>query len=86
MDFISSFVACNYEYPGQSAFWVFTFIFFGWIGMCGSCLFIAEGILARPDQDMTTQGRLRWQVPLLTAFIAVVLDLFIDPAAVAADY
>ena len=38
MDFISSFVARNYEYPGQSALWVFTFIFFGWIGMCGSCL------------------------------------------------
>ena len=46
MDFISSFVARNYEYPGQSPLWVFTYIFFGWMGMCGSCLFIAEGILA----------------------------------------
>ena len=86
MDFISSFVARNYEYPGQSALWVFTFIFFGWIGMCGSCLFLAEGILARPGQDMITQRRLWWQVPLLTAFIVVVLDLFIDPVAVAAGY
>ena len=86
MDFISSFVARNYEYPGQSALWVFTFIFFGWIGMCGSCLFLAEGILARPGQDMITQHRLWWQVPLLTALIAVVLDLFIDPVAVAAGY
>ncbi|MEE4604775.1 MAG: carotenoid biosynthesis protein [Desulfobacteraceae bacterium] len=86
MDFISSFVARNYEYPGQSALWVFTFIFFGWIGMCGSCLFLAEGILARPGQDMITQHRLLWQVPLLTALIAVVLDLFIDPVAVAAGY
>ena len=86
MDFISSFVARNYEYPGQSALWVFTFIFFGWIGMCGSCLFLAEGILARPGQDMITQHRLWWQVPLLTSFIAVVLDLFIDPVAVAAGY
>ena len=86
MDFISSFVVRNYEYPGQSAIWVFTFIFFGWIGMCGSCLFIAEGILARPGQDMITQRRLWWQVPLFTAVIAVVLDLFIDPVAVAAGY
>ncbi len=29
MDFISSFVARNYEYPGQSPLWVATFIFFG---------------------------------------------------------
>ncbi len=86
MDFISSFAVHNYEYPGQSPLWVFTFIFFGWIGMCGSCLFLAEGILARPDQDMVTQRRLWWQVPLLTGFVAVVLDLFIDPVAVAAGY
>jgi len=86
MDFISSFVARNYEYPGQTEIWVFTFIFFGWIGMCGSCLFLAEGILARPDKDMLTQYRLWWQAPLLTALIAVVLDLFIDPVAVAAGY
>jgi putative membrane protein len=69
-----------------SGIWIFTFIFFGWIGMCGSCLFLAEGILARPGQDMITQRRLWWQVPLLTAFIVVVLDLFIDPVAVAAGY
>jgi putative membrane protein len=86
MDFISAFVAQNYEYPGQTRLWVFTFIFFGWIGMCGSCLFVAEGILARPGQDMLTQPRLWWQVPLLTSIIAVVLDLFIDPVAVAAGY
>jgi len=41
MDFISSFVVKNYEYPGQSHLWVFTFIFFGWIAMCGICLFLA---------------------------------------------
>ena len=47
---------------------------------------LAEGILARPDQDMLTQPRLWWQVPLATGAIAVVLDLFIDPVAVAAGY
>jgi len=86
MDFISSFVVRNYEYPGQSPLWVFTYIFFGWMGMCGSCLFVAEGILARPGQDMLTQPRLWWQVPLLTALIAVVMDLFIDPVAISAGY
>ena len=86
MDFLSAFVMRNYEYPGQSPLWVFTYIFFGWIGMCGICLFLAEGILARPDQDMLTQPRLWWQVPLATGAIAVVLDLFIDPVAVAAGY
>lgn len=86
MDFISAFVAQNYEYPGQSRLWVFTFIFFGWIGMNGSCLFLAEGILARPGRDMLSQVRLWWQVPLLTGIIAVLLDLFIDPIAVAAGY
>lgn len=64
MDFVSAFVAYNYEYPGQSKLWVFSFIFFGWIGMCGSCLFIAEGILSRPGRDMLTEGRLLWQVPV----------------------
>ncbi len=86
MDFISAFIALNYAYPGQSRVWVFTYIFFGWIGMCGSCLFIAEGILARPHHDMLTQPHLWWRVPLLTAAIAVVLDLFVDPVAVAAGY
>ena len=86
MDLISSFVVRNYEYPGQSPLWVFTYIFFGWMGMCGSCLFVAEGILARPGQDMLTQPQLWWQVPLLTALIAMVMDLFIDPVAVAAGY
>ena len=86
MDLISSFVVRNYEYPGQSPLWVFTYIFFGWIGMCGSCLFIAEGILAKRGQDMITQRHLWWRVPLLTAIIAVVLDLFIDPVAVTAGY
>lgn len=86
MDFISSFVARNYEYPGQSALWVFTYIFFGWIGMCGSCLFIAEGIAAGKSEDMLTDPRLLWRVPLLTALIAVVFDLFIDPVAVKAHY
>ena len=76
----------NYEYPGQSQLWVFTFIFFGWIGTCGSCLFLAKGLLARPGRDMLTQRRLWWQVPLITGVIAVVLDLFIDPVAVAAGY
>jgi uncharacterized membrane protein len=86
MDFISSFVAQNYAYPGQSPLWVFTFIFFGWIGVSGSCLFIAEGILARPGQDMLTQPRLWWQAPLATGMIAVLVDLFIDPVAVAIGY
>ena len=86
MDFLSSFVVENYEYPGQTRLWVAAFIFFGWIGMCGSCLFLAEGILARPGEDMLTQRRLWWQVPLLTGGIAVVFDLFVDPVAVAAGY
>ena len=86
MDFISSFVVRNYEYPGQSPSWVFTYIFFGWMGMCGSCLFIAEGILADPGEDMLSQHGLWWRVPLLTAVLAVVFDLFIDPVAVAAGY
>jgi putative membrane protein len=86
MDFISSFVVHNYEYPGQSQLWVFTFILFGWIGMCGSCLFLAEGILCRRGRDMLTQHHSWWQVALLTGLIAVVLDLFIDPIAVRAGY
>jgi putative membrane protein len=86
MDFISCFVVKNYEYPGQSRVWVFTFIFFGWISICASCLFLAEGILASQENDITAQKKLRWQVPLLTGIIAVVLDLFIDPIAVKAGY
>lgn len=86
MDFISSFVVHNYEYPGQSQLWVFTFIFFGWISVCASCLFIAEGILARPGYDIVSQRKLWWQVPILTGIIAVLLDLFIDPVAVDAGY
>jgi hypothetical protein len=86
MDYISAFVVQNYEYPGQSPQWVFTFIMFGWIGMCGSCLFVAEGILSKPGHDMLTQRQLWWQVPLLTGIIAVTLDLFVDPVAVRAGY
>ena len=86
MDFISSFVAHNYVYPDQSRLWVFSFIFFGWTSMCGSCFFIAEGILARPHFNIFNQERLWWQVPILTGIIAVILDLFIDPVAVRAGY
>lgn len=86
MDFISSFVARNYEYPGQSPLWVFAYIFFGWMGMCGSCLLIAEGVLARRGEDMLSQPGLWWRVPLVTAIIAVVFDLLIDPVAVKAGY
>lgn len=86
MDFMSSFVVQNYEYPGQSRLWVFTFILFGWIGMCGSCMFVAEGILCRQARDMLTERHSWWQVALLTGLIAVVLDLFIDPVAVRAGY
>lgn len=86
MDFISSFVVNNYKYPGQSHIWVFSFIFFGWISICASCLFLAEGILSRPGYDIVTQRKLRWQVPFLTGIIAVVLDLFIDPISVKAGY
>ncbi len=35
---------------------------------------------------MLTQPQIWWRVPLLTAVSAVVLDLFIDPVAVAAGY
>lgn len=86
MDFISSFVTQNYEYPGQSPLWVFTYIFFGWMGMCGSCFFVAEGILVRSSEDMLSQRGLWWRVPVLTAVIAVIFDLFIDPVAVRAGY
>jgi putative membrane protein len=86
MDFISSFAVSNYLYPGQSRTWVFTYIFFGWIAVCGTCLLLAEGILARPGEDVLNSRRMRWQAPLLAGTIAVVLDLFIDPIAVAAGY
>ena len=86
MDYVSSFVVRNYEYPGQSALWVATFIFFGWIGTCGTCLLLAEGIVVRSHQDMFTERRLWLFVPLLTAGIAVVFDLFLDPIAVKAGY
>lgn len=86
MDFVSSFVVSNYEYPGQSQIWVFTYIFFGWMAVCGTCLLVAEGILARKIEDVLTAPRLRWQAPLVAAIISVLLDLFIDPIAVAAGY
>jgi uncharacterized membrane protein len=86
MDFLSSFAVSNYLYPDQTRGWVFTYIFFGWIGVCGTCLLVAEGILARPDEDVLTAPVLRWQAPLVAAIIAVLLDLFIDPVAVAIGY
>lgn len=86
MDFISSFAVSNYEYPGQTRLWVFTYIFFGWISVCGTCLLLAEGILARPGEDVLTAPRMRWATPLLAGAIAVALDLFIDPIAVVAGY
>ena len=86
LDFLSSFVAENYVYPGQSRLWVFTYIFFGWIAMCGMSLLLAEGILCRRDEDMLTETVTIWQVPLLAAVVAVAFDLFIDPVAVAAGY
>lgn len=86
MDLLSSFVARNYEYPGQSPLWVSAFIFCGWIGMCGSSLLIAEGILCRRGEDLLTGRGTWWRAPLLTATIAVVTDLFMDPVAVAAGY
>jgi hypothetical protein len=82
MDFISAFQKHNYQYPGQTKLWVFSFILFGWTYTCGACLFIAEGILARKGEDISTQKNLLWQVPLLTGIIAVALDLFMDPVAV----
>jgi uncharacterized membrane protein len=86
MDFVSSFAVSNYVYPGQTRGWVFAYIFFGWIGVCGTCLLIAEGILARQGEDLLTASALRWQAPLVAAILAVLLDLFIDPVAVAAGY
>ena len=82
MDYISSFVVRNYEYPGQSPLWVAAFVFFGWIGTCGMCLLMAEGIVVPSHQDMLTERRPRVLVPLLTSGIAVVFDLFLDPIAV----
>lgn len=86
MDLLSAFAAKNYVYPGQSPLWVTAFIFCGWIGMCGSSLLIAEGILCRRGEDILTGRGMWWQAPLLTAMIAVVTDLFMDPVAVAAGY
>jgi putative membrane protein len=86
MDFLSSFAAQNYVYPGQSRLWVFSYIFFGWMGVCGTCMLIAEGILARPGEDLLTQHALWWQAPLATGVISVLLDLFLDPIAVLAGY
>jgi putative membrane protein len=86
MDFLSSFAVQNYVYPGQSRLWVFSYIFFGWMGVCGTCMLIAEGILARPNEDLLTQHALWWQAPLATGVIAVLLDLFLDPIAVLAGY
>jgi putative membrane protein len=86
LDFLSSFAAENYVYPGQSRLWVFTYVFFGWIAMCGMALLIAEGIVCRRGEDMLTRRAYVWQVPLVAAVVAVVFDLFIDPVAVAAGY
>jgi putative membrane protein len=86
MDFLSSFAVSNYAYPGQTRAWVFAYIFFGWIGVCGTCLLIAEGILAPPGGDVLTGPALRWQAPLLAAGLAVLLDLFVDPVAVVVGY
>ena len=60
--------------------------FFGWMGMCGTCVFLAKGILARPGKDLLSQPCLGWRVPMATGIIAVALDLFIDPMAVVAGY
>lgn len=86
LDFLSAFEAQNYEYPGQTRLWVFTYIFFGWIGVCGTCLLAAEIILARPGETVLTAPRLRLTAPLLTAVIAVLTDLYIDPIAAEARY
>ena len=63
MDFLSSFAASNYVYPGQTRAWVFAYIFFGWIGVCGTCLLIAEGILAPPGADVLTAPRCAGRPP-----------------------
>ena len=86
MDFLSAFTEVNYEYPGKSKLWVFSFIFLGWTSIAASCIFLAEGILVKHKKNLVTQKNLLWQVPLLTAFLAVLLDLFIDPVAVATGY
>jgi len=86
LDYFSSFAAENYVYPGQTRLWVLTYVFFGWIAMCGISLLIAEGIICRRGDDMLTQRANIWQVPLLAAVVAVAFDLFIDPVAVAAGY
>lgn len=64
----------------------FHHIFFGWIGVCGTCLLVAEGMLAQSGENLLDAARLRWQAPILAGLIAVLLDLFIDPIAVAAGY
>ena len=86
MDMLSAYAEMNYEYPGKTPCWVFCFIFFGWTSICGSCLFLAEGILKKSSEDLISERSLWWKVPLLTALFAVILDLFIDPVAVETGY
>lgn len=86
MDLASAYVEINYAYPGKTPLWVFCFIFFGWTGICGSCLFLAEGLIKKTSEDLITRRSLWWKVPLLSAILAVVLDLFIDPVAVETGY
>ena len=86
MDMLSAYVEINYEYPGKTPLWVFCFIFFGWTSICGSCVFLAEEFLKKQSADLISQKSLMWKVPLLTALLAVILDLFIDPIAVETGY
>jgi uncharacterized membrane protein len=86
MDFLSAYVEVNYEYPGKSKRWVFTFILFGWTAIAGSCLLVAEQLLTRKNEDLLNKKSLWWKAPILTAVLAVLLDMFIDPIAVETGY
>jgi putative membrane protein len=85
-DVFNAFAKHAYEYPGHGFAWVFVYVFLGWIGISGTCLFVAEGILARAGHDLLTQRHLGWQAPLLAGLIAVAFDLFVDPVAASARF
>lgn len=72
-----------YQYPGQSPLWVVGYITFGWFGMACLCFFLADGMLGGQLDKWaeSTKRNLLWQLPLLSASTAVLLDLMIDPLA-----
>jgi hypothetical protein len=57
MDFLSSFVARNYEYPGQSRLWVFSYI--GLSLVLNGAFFRSRAAVARKIKDEAGEDPLR---------------------------